>query len=174
MNWNEFETGAPRLAAVARDRLIAPGVLLVATVRNDGTPRLSPVEPMLFEGDLHLSMMWQSRKALDLLRDDRILVHSIVTSRDGADGEVKVRGRAINVADLDTRARYCDAVEALGWRPQEPTFHLFRVDISDVTYVRYATGDQYVARWPAFDEFVRREETDTSVGPPEPFTDLLP
>jgi hypothetical protein len=48
---------------VADDRLIAPGVLLVVTIRRDGTPRVSPVEPLVLDGDLWLSMMWQSRKA---------------------------------------------------------------------------------------------------------------
>jgi hypothetical protein len=147
------------------DRLIAPGVLLVATIRGDGTPRLSPVEPLILDGDLWLSMMWQSRKATDLLRDDRILVHSITKTRDGGEGEVKLRGNAMPVEDASPRSRYCEAVAVLGWRPEEPYFHLFRIEIADVTVVRYAsTGDQYVARWPSETEFVRRATSPTSVG----------
>ena len=92
MHWSEMTEGQPRLAALARERLIGPGVVLVATIRRDGTPRLSPVEPFVLDGDLWLSMMWQSTKARDLLRDPRILVHSVITSRDGAEGEVKLRG----------------------------------------------------------------------------------
>jgi hypothetical protein len=64
---------------------------------------------LIVDGDLWLSMMWQSRKAPDLLRDERVLVHSIVTTREGTEGEVKLRGRATPVDDLDVRARYCDA-----------------------------------------------------------------
>jgi hypothetical protein len=79
-----------------------------------------------------MSMLWQSRKAADLGRDDRILVHSIITSRDGDLGEVKLRGRALPVSNLEQRRRYCEAVAALGWRPEEPHFHLFRIDIADV------------------------------------------
>ncbi|MEP7022370.1 MAG: pyridoxamine 5'-phosphate oxidase family protein [Actinomycetota bacterium] len=60
--------------------MLAPGVVLVATIRRDGTPRLSPVEPFVMEDDLWLSMLWHSTKAADLLRDPRILVHSIVTA----------------------------------------------------------------------------------------------
>jgi hypothetical protein len=67
-------------------------VLLVVTIRADGTPRLSPVEPFVLDGDLWLSMMLGSRKAADLVRDPRVLVHSIVTNRDGEEGEVKLRG----------------------------------------------------------------------------------
>src|SRR4051812_21778083 len=102
-------------------------------MRRDDTPRLSPVEPLLLDGDLWLSMMWQSRKAHDLLRDDRMLLHSIVTTREGTEGEVKVRGRAIAIDDRKVRAPYCDAVAVLGWRPEEPWFHLFRVEIDDLT-----------------------------------------
>src|SRR5690348_14796883 len=127
MRWDDFARHAPRFERVARERLITPGVLLVVTSRRDGTPRLSPVEPLLFDGDIWLSMMWQSRKAHDLLRDDRLLLHSVVTNPDGAEGEVKVRGRAVVVDDLAARARYCDAVAVLGWRPEEPRFHLFRI-----------------------------------------------
>ena len=174
MRWADLEHDAPRLARRARERLVGPGVLLVATVRRDGTPRLSPVEPLLLDGDLWLSMMWQSRKAADLLVDSRILVHSIVTGPGGDEGEIKVRGRAVPVDDPQARLRYCDAVESLGWRPVEPYFHLFVVDIADVTYIRYeSNGDQYVARWPAGVEFVRRATSPTSVGAPEPVTDLL-
>ena len=153
------------------NRLIAPGVLLVATIRRDGSPRLSPVEPLVLDGDLWLSMMWQSRKAADLLHDDRILVHSITTTREGGEGEVKVRGHAQAVADPTLRSRYCNAVAVLGWRPEEPYFHLFRINIADVTLVRYApTGDQYVA---SATEYVRRQTSPTSVGHAEPVVDLF-
>lgn len=60
------------------------------------------------------------------------------------------------------------------WTPEEPWFHLFRIDIGDMTLIRYAqNGDQYVARWPSRTEFVRRETSATSVGPPEPVADLF-
>jgi hypothetical protein len=162
------------LAAFADDRLIAPGIVLVVTIRPDGAPRLSPVEPLVSDGELWLSMMWQSRKAVDLLRDDRILVHSVTTTRDGGEGEVKVRGSAIAIDDPATRARYCEAVAVLGWQPEEPYFHLFRVEIGNVTVIRYVPpGDQHVARWPEGTEFVRRATSPTSVGIEEPIVDLF-
>jgi hypothetical protein len=174
VRWADLEHDAPRFAERARDRVVGPGVVLVVTVRRDGTPRLSPVEPLLLDGDLWLSMMWQSRKAADLLADDRLLVHSIVTGPDGREGEIKIQGRAVPIVDSERRAHYCDAVQSLGWQPIEPYFHLFVVDIADVTSIRYEkSGDQHVARWPARVEFVRRETSPTSVGPPEPVTDLF-
>ena len=176
MRWSEIESRQPRLAAFGRSRLLDPGVVLVATIRRDGTPRLSPVEPFALDGDLWLSMMWGSLKAADLLRDPRILVHSVITTRDGGQGEYKVRGRALATRDAAVQRRYADAVaEALGWRPEPGRFHLFAVDIEDITVIRYddATGDQFVARWPEGREFVRRGTSATSVGEPEQYADLL-
>jgi Pyridoxamine 5'-phosphate oxidase len=176
MRWSELEDAQPRLADLARRRLIEPGVLLVATIRRDGTPRLSPVEPYLLDGDLWLSMMWGSTKAADLRRDPRLLVHNIIASRDGADGEVKVRGTARAEHDPAVWRRYAGAVAgSLGWTPTPGRFHLFAVDIDQVTVVRYdpASGDQHATLWPPGREFVRRATSATSVGDPEPAKDLL-
>lgn len=176
MHWSEMEQTQPRLARLARDRLIGPGVVLVATIRNDGTPRLSPVEPCILDGDLWLSMMWQSTKARDVLRDPRILVHSVVTSRDGAEGEFKVRGTARAEHDPEVEHRYADAVAgSLGWTPQPGRFHLFAVDISQVTFISYdpRSGDQHVAMWPPGREFFRRATSPTSVGDPEPAGEII-
>ncbi len=176
MHWSDLERGQPRLAAIGQERLIAPGVLLAGTIRRDGTPRLSPVEPLLLDGDLWLSMMWQSAKARDLLRDPRILVHSVVTSREGTEGEFKVRGTARAEDDPAAQRRYADAVTAsLDWSPVPGEFHLFAVDIAHVTFLRYdpAAGDQFTAMWPPGREFVRRGTSATVVGAPEPFTDLI-
>lgn len=176
MRWNEFEASEPRLAALGRERLIEPGVVIVGTTRGDGTPRISPVEPLLWEGELWLSMLWGSYKAADLKRDPRVLVHSIVTGPDGGAGEYKVRGRAIEESSREFQQGYAREVrERIGWDPQPGQFHLFRIDVEDVTFIRYdqRSGDQFVTRWPAGREFVRRGTTDTSLGDPEPYEDLL-
>lgn len=176
MRWSEMESSQPRLAELGRTRLLAPGVVLVATVRRDGTPRLSPVEPFVMNGDLWLSMLWGSTKAADLVRDPRILVHSVITGRDGGEGEYKVRGTADPEHDPTVQRRYADAVATgLGWRPEPGRFHLFAVDVHEVTFIRYvdATGDQFVTRWPDGREFVRRGTSATSLSPPEPHHELL-
>jgi Pyridoxamine 5'-phosphate oxidase len=176
MRWADFETSQPRLAAVGRAKLADPGVVLVGTVRTDGTARISPVEPLLWKGELWLSMGWHTRKALDLRRDPRVLVHSIVTSRHGTGGEFKVRGTALEEPDLDVQNGFArEVVTQLGWSPEVGKFHLFRIGIEDVSYVRWddATNDQFVTRWPVGGEFVRRGTSATSQGPPESLADLL-
>jgi len=176
VDWSEVERRQPALAGLGRRRLLDPGVVLVATIRADGTPRVSPVEPFALDGKLWLSMLWHSRKAADLLRDPRILVHSVITSRDGGEGEFKIRGTARTEDDPDVQARYAAAVGAsLGWTPEPGRFHLFAVAIGQVTFIRYddATGDQYVVQWPPAREFIRRGTTATSLGEPEPVHDIL-
>jgi hypothetical protein len=176
MNWTELELAQPRLAEVGQQRLIRPGVVLVGTIRRDGTPRLSPVEPLVMDGELWLSMMWGSTKATDLLRDPRILVHSVITTRDGSEGEFKIRGAARAEQDPAVQRRYADTVATtLGWEPEPGRFHLFAVDIGDVTFIHYddSSGDQFVATWPPGREFVRRHTSATSVGDPEPLTDII-
>jgi hypothetical protein len=176
VRWSEFAQDEPRLAALGRERLIDPGVVLIGTIRRDGTARISPVEPLIWEGELWLSMLLGSRKAADLERDPRILVHSIVTARDGAAGEYKVRGRAIEERQPATAERYAIQVSTtIGWSPEPGRFHLFRIDVDDVTFIRYdePTGDQFVTRWPKKQEFVRRGTSATSLGDPEPYRDLL-
>lgn len=176
MRWSEMERSQPRLAELGRRRLLEPGVVLVATIRRDGTPRLSPVEPFVMDGDLWLSMMWQSAKAMDLARDPRFLVHSVITDRDGSEGEYKVRGSAHAENDPAVQRRYADAVaNSLGWRPEPGRFHLFAVGIDEVTFIRYdsSTGDQHVTMWPPGREFIRRHTSATSVGEPEPVSDII-
>jgi len=176
MQWGEFEQRQPKLAAVGATRLIEPGVILVVTIRADGSPRLSPVEPLIVDGALFLSMLWNSRKAADLLRDPRILAHSIVAGRDGGDGEFKVRGTARVEADSQAQARFAaTAAATVGWEPTPGRFHLFSVDIDDVVFIRYdePTGDQFLSAWPPGREFVRRGTSATSLGRPEARRDLL-
>ncbi len=155
-SWQEFSAQAPELAALGEERMERSGLILLGTVRHDGTPRISPVEPLLVDGELLLGMMWQSKKALDLLRDPRCLVHNTVNDKDGKDGEFKLRGRAIDVRDSATRTRYGDALFAkINWRPVEP-FHLFSVQVESAAFVVFGEGQMRMTRWPGPDGWTIR------------------
>src|SRR2546426_12112402 len=106
MNWTEFNKAAPDLACRGRDLFERVGVLFVGTLRKDGSPRVSGCEFFFFEGALYLGMMWQSRKARDLLRDPRCAIQSAVTDKAVTGGECKLRGSAAEVSDPDTIERY--------------------------------------------------------------------
>ncbi len=175
MKWSEIADREPKLGAIATERLIQPGVLLVGTTRRDGSARISGVEPLVMDGELWLSMMRGSAKAHDLARDPRIVLHSIVTSPEAAP-EVKVRGTVRTETSQLTHQQYADAAAAeLGWRPVPGEFTLFAVDVGDVTYIGYdaATGSQHVARWPAGEEYLRPATTPTTLGPREPVRRVL-
>ena len=148
MIWSEFEKVAPEMAQLGQERFDRSGVVLVGTVRKDGSPRISPVEPLITQGQLFLGMMWRSKKALDLIRDPRCVVHSTISNRDGSEGEFKLRGRALDVPDPDMRDVYCEALyEKIEWRPKEP-YHLFSVDIESAAFIVYQNDEQSVRRWP--------------------------
>jgi hypothetical protein len=153
MNWDGFKHAAPELAALGETRFEAQGVVLLGTLRANGFPRISPVETLFCDGELEIGMMWRSSKALDLLRDPRCVVHSTVTDRRGVEGDFKVYGRAVALADLDARRRYCEALFAkIGWRPTEPEFHVFRIDLESAGYIQFGDVDpdkQIRLRWSA-------------------------
>ena len=92
MNWAEFARLEPELAVWGAERFERTGLVFVGTLRKDGWPRISPVEPMFVGEQLYLGMMWRSVKALDLLRDPRCTIHNAVSDREGGDGEFKLYG----------------------------------------------------------------------------------
>ena len=149
MNWDEFKQAAPELAALGQGRFDRAGLVLVGTLRQNGWPRISPVEVLIVEGELYLGMSWRSTKALDLLRDSRCTVNSIVSNRDGSDGEFKLYGRATDVLSPDRRRVYGEALYAkIGFQPEEgEQYHLFAVDIESAAFVIIAGGEQHNQVW---------------------------
>ena len=138
MRWDEFAAAVPELAALGEERLRAKELCLVGTLRKNGWPRISPVEPEFVDGELLLGMMWQSPKALDLLRDPRLVVHSVVSERTGKEGDFKLYGRAVDVQDADRRVAYRAAIKArIDWEPPEPNYHLFAIDIDSAGFVTF-------------------------------------
>src|SRR3712207_6914843 len=52
-----------RSARKVRERLDAHGHKTIATLRRDGSPRISGTETRFGEGDLWIGSMWEARKA---------------------------------------------------------------------------------------------------------------
>ena len=104
-------------------------------------------------------MLLDSSTARDLLRDARVLVHNVVTSREGTvDGEFMLRGRAVPEDDPRVNDEIAAAIaEELPWQPEVGKFDLFRIDIEHVASIRWGDhNDQYLTRWPPGHEQVRR------------------
>ena len=159
VNWQAFKESAPELASKAEELFEQTGVVLLGTLRKDGSPRISPVEPLFVEGELQLGMMWQSLKALDLLRDPRCTVHNCITYRMAkkfrptSSSSALRCGVASDIQDLDRRKRYCEELhKKIGWAPKEPKFHVFEiVDIESAAYFVNEAQSRKVERFRAGD-----------------------
>jgi hypothetical protein len=117
-SWSELEAQAPELAAQARAFFDAFTHKTLATVRRDGSPRISGTEVEFRDGEAWLGSMWRSMKALDLQRDPRFALHSGSADPSAWTGDAKLAGRAEDVTE------------------PEATSHLFRLDISELVVVR--------------------------------------
>jgi hypothetical protein len=145
--WAELESAAPELAQRARELLDAHRFLLLGTIRRDGTPRISPVEARVVGGELVLAMIPRSLKALDLLRDPRLVLNAPVLHPEDPNEELKLRGGALVVEDEAVREAAADALEASsGWRP-DPDWHVFAIDLDDAAHMAWSVGVLRMTRW---------------------------
>jgi pyridoxamine 5'-phosphate oxidase-like protein len=167
MQWSDLIAQQPSLGDIAHEKLIKPGVLLIGTIRRDGSPRISGVEPLIMDGHLWLSMLKDSSKARDLARNPRIVLNSIVTGPEPG-SEIKAPGSVHPEPDHSIQERYAHTVATkIGWQPIVGHFTLFTVHIDNVTYIGYDldTQGQHVAQWPPAVEYIRPATTSTSLGP---------
>lgn len=157
-SWDDFEKAAPDLGRAVRERFEAYGLGLIATLRKDGSPRISGIEPFVTLGDLWLGMMPDSRKALDLVRDPRFALHAATVDKEVKQGDAKLSGRADLVEDDELKRDVMTAFrEKNGYAPEGIDFPLFRADITDVSTVR-PDGDHLVIESWRPGEAVRRVE----------------
>lgn len=138
-SWQEFERQAPGLAATVRALFDAHKHKTLATIRKDGSPRISGTEVDFRDGELWLGSMPGAMKALDLRRDPRLALHACPSPQEEADpsawaGDAKLSGRAAEVTDPEVVA----GLEMPGEGP-----HLFRVEVREVVWTR-VEGDQLV------------------------------
>ena len=98
--WRDFETAEPEFAQRVRALFDAHRHKTIATVRADGSPRISGIETVFEDGELVFGSMADARKGADLRRDPRFALHSAtVDPVEGSEaqwpGEAKVSGRAV-------------------------------------------------------------------------------
>lgn len=159
MRWSEFAKSCPEFAGLIRERFERQQIFLLGTVRPDGSPRISGVECDFVGDDLMTGMIWRSTKALDLLRDGRMTIHSLVPDKaheSDNDGDIKLYGLAVEVTDSDSKRRYEAALQArINWCPEEP-YHCFVFDIDRAGLVRFKEDDRHVWTWRAGGELRRR------------------
>jgi Pyridoxamine 5'-phosphate oxidase len=130
--WSDVERAEPAFAARVRALFDAGTHKTLATVRRDGSPRISGIEVEFEGGELRFGSMPDARKGADLLRDPRFALHgpSLDPPADdpsGWTGEAKVAGRAVLVDDVEGGS----------------SGQLFRADLTEVVLTRLTdAGDR--------------------------------
>jgi len=141
VSWAQFEQEAPELAATVRERFAVRKHCTMATLRRDGSPRISGTEVELADGQVRVGSMPGARKARDLLRDPRVALHSpTVDPPEGQEsswaGEAKLAGIA---------AEEQPAGQEAGEKP--PGAHAFRIDMTEVVHTRVDGDALVVTSW---------------------------
>src|SRR6266550_7940329 len=107
--WGEFVAQAPRVSDIFIRRHAATGGLcLLGTLRSDGYPRISPIEPRIVEEHMWISGMPNTVKLRDLGRDPRFTLHTATVDTHVSDGDAKVWGVVRDVQDTERHSRYAE------------------------------------------------------------------
>jgi hypothetical protein len=114
-SWAELERAEPEFAGRVRALFDAHRHKTIATLRADGSPRISGIEAVFQDGELVFGSMPKARKGADLVRDPRFALHSAtVDPVEGAaadwPGEAKIAGRAMVVSTGEDGDRFRAAI----------------------------------------------------------------
>ena len=146
--WNDVHQAAPDLADLVRGRFEATGLGYLATLRRDGSPRVSGIEPLFADGMVWLGMMPQSRKALDLRHDPRLCLHAANIDKNIGDGDARISGVAFeheSEADLDRARAAFEA--ATGSPPPSGPMHLFSIDVTEAMFLGVGDDRLVIRTW---------------------------
>jgi hypothetical protein len=110
-SWAEFEAANPEFASRVRALMASRKHLTMATLRSDGSPRISGTEVEFADGQLRIGSMPGAVKALDLRRDPRVAIHGPTDDPPATNaaewkGEAKIAGTATEVESGGTAHRF--------------------------------------------------------------------
>ena len=128
--WKVIEQAEPAFAERVRQLFDAGRHKTIATLRADGSPRISGIECELTDGELRFGSMSGARKGADLRRDPRFALHGpTFHPQEGMEsdwpGEAKVAGRAIPAGPVATEEGQ-----------DQPEGEMFVADITEVVITR--------------------------------------
>ncbi len=132
MRWADVLKAQPHLAADAQASFESGRHKSLATLRSDGSPRVSGIEATFIDGDLWFGSMSGSPKSRDLLRDPRFALHSPSAEPEVWRGDAKIAGRAVPVADSAAKER----LKVVTGSEPPGEFDLFRADVDEVVVIR--------------------------------------
>jgi len=148
--WPEFTHAAPRIAAIFARRHAATGNLcMLGTLRSDGFPRISPVEPRFFADQLWIVGMPNTTKFRDLARDPRFCLHTATVDTEVTDGDAKLWGVVDDVQDQALHQRFAEALfDETGFDIRGQEFdHCYRVDLTGGSAVEVGDGHMDMTIW---------------------------
>ncbi len=148
--WEELTAAAPRIASVFARRHAATGNLcLLGTIRPDGFPRISPMEPRFFENQLWIGGMPGTAKFRDLARDPRFCLHTATVDTEVKEGDAKIWGRVQDVTDEALHQRYAeDLFQQTGFDIRGQKFeHCFQAHIRGASAVEVGGGHLDITVW---------------------------
>ena len=134
--WCDLERETPALAEAGHALVYQFNVGLgyLATVRNDGAPRVHPVCPVIANGGLYVFIGNPSPKVHDLLRDGRYALHTF--PRPDLDDEFYVAGLAVREEETAIRKVVYDTYTATGAFTSNDT--LFELLLERALHAKYA------------------------------------
>ena len=134
--WRDVLASEPELAERARACFDAHLHKTLATLRRDGSPRISGIELIFAEGDVWFGSMRGAVKALDLQRDPRYAVHSGSDDPPGWSGDAKLAGQAEEVGEQSVLERVMREAspEARDAGHEIDSMHLFRLDLDELVW----------------------------------------
>ena len=153
--WEAIEQAEPDFAARVRRLLETGRHKTIATLRADGSPRISGIECELVDGDLRFGSMPGARKGADLHRDPRFALHGpTFHPEEGKEaewpGEAKIAGTATPVGPIGAD----DGGDA-------PDGEVFVADITEVAVTSLDdTASRLVVEWWTPDHGLRRIERE--------------
>lgn len=143
VSWKDFAALAPELAAYGEARFNRARVAFIATLADDGSPRVNPIQPVICEGRLLLFIEPTSPKVDDLTCNGKFAMHSLVDNPTGIGGEFSVKGQAVCIDDPAVRQQ---AEMASCYTPADD-YVLFELQL-DAALARDYEGGQWVQkRW---------------------------
>ncbi|WP_336086767.1 pyridoxamine 5'-phosphate oxidase family protein [Nocardia sp. SSK8] len=148
--WSQFTQEAPSIAALfLRRHQATRNLCMLGTVRADGSPRISPIEPMIFEDMLVLAGMPHTRKFDDLARDPRFCLHTATVDTEVTDGDAKLFGTVTDVSDEAVHRRFTQMLfEKSGFDIREEKFdHFYVADLTGASTVEVDDDHLDITVW---------------------------
>ncbi|WP_378742815.1 pyridoxamine 5'-phosphate oxidase family protein [Nocardia brasiliensis] len=148
--WRQFTAEAPRISEIfVRRHTATANLCMLGTLRSDGFPRISPVEPRIFEDMLVIVGMPGTTKFRDLARDPRFCLHTATVDTMVRDGDAKLFGTVVDLPDKEVHVRFAQQLfDETGFDIRGKDFdHFYTADLSSASTVEAFDDHLKITIW---------------------------